>query len=127
MKSDMVRNDKGQFIKGISGNPNGRPKGSRNRIVEQKLALEEAVRDNVSPRHIRALLKKMYDLAMAGDTAAGKFILDKFISNAKVEEASDNEDSKIQIVVKNATFKVTEGEDTKEPIQGEAEVITDQE
>lgn len=123
--NDLVRNDKGQFVKGISGNPNGRPKGSRNRIVEQKLALEEAVRDHVSPKHIRSLLKKMYDLAMDGDVAAGKFILDKFISNAKVEESQDSEDKGIQIVVKNATFKVA-GEDQK-PIEGESEVITDQE
>jgi len=124
--NDLVeRTEKGRFVKGVSGNPNGRPKGSRNRIVEQKLALEEAVRDHVSPKHIRSLLKKMYDMAMEGDVSAGKYILDKFISNAKVEETADAEDKGIQIVVKNATFKVT-GEETK-PIEGESEVITDQE
>jgi hypothetical protein len=32
------RDPKGLFLQGVSGNPNGRPKGSRNRLTEQFLS-----------------------------------------------------------------------------------------
>lgn len=112
------RDNKGQFIKGSSGNPAGRPLGARNKIIRQKLALEAAVRDNVSPNEIQKLLKVMMAEALAGNTAAGKYILDKFLSNAKVEEEADANDKGIQVVVKNATFAVTAGDEPK-PIEGE--------
>lgn len=33
-KQEQVRTEKGQFVQGVSGNPNGRPKGSRNKLGE---------------------------------------------------------------------------------------------
>ena len=116
------RNEKGQFLTGSSGNPAGRPLGARNKIIQQKLALEAAVRDNVSPAQIQALLNVMMESALAGNAAAGKYILDKFLSNAKVEEETDVADKGIQVVVKNATFKMTGDE---QPTAIEGEIIND--
>lgn len=117
------RNEKGQFLAGSSGNPVGRPVGARDKIVQQKLALEAAVRENVSSQEISAILNVMADAAKNGNVAAGKYILDKFISNAKVEEEVDMGDKGITVVVKNATFQVV----GDEPEALEGEIVTDQE
>ena len=118
------RNEKGQFLAGSSGNPVGRPIGARDRIIQQKLALEAAVRENVSAEEISSILTVMSQAAQNGNVAAGKYLLDKFISNAKVEEEVDTGDKGIQIVIKNATFAVV-GDDQPEALEGE--IVTDQE
>jgi hypothetical protein len=50
------------FEPGVSGNPNGRPKGSRNRMT---VAVEEMLEGNCE-----ALVQKLLEKAMAGDAAA---------------------------------------------------------
>ena len=120
MKQEVTtRNNKGQFVKGVSGNPNGRPLGVKNRIVRQKLELEAAVREHVSPKQIRQLIQVMMAEALEGNTAAGKYILDKFISNASVEDEKDAAENGIQVVVKNATFKMVGEAEEPKPIEGE--------
>jgi hypothetical protein len=66
----MSKEDLIPFEKGKSGNPNGRPKGKRNRstIIRELLDMD----DNETAIHM-AQIKKAID---AGDTAAYKAILD---------------------------------------------------
>lgn len=64
------------FKKGKSGNPAGRPKGSRNRTTELKLAIEagmvsEAKKDAMDVYH------KTVELALDGDTACIKILMDR--------------------------------------------------
>ena len=61
------RNKKGQFVKGESGNPVGRPKGSKNHIIAMKLAMEEHIRANTDPAEIRKIVRSMITEAIAGD------------------------------------------------------------
>jgi hypothetical protein len=65
----MAKEDLTPFPKGVSGNPNGRPKGSRNRstIIKELLELD----DNELKIHL-AQIKK----AIEGDTGSYKAILD---------------------------------------------------
>jgi Family of unknown function (DUF5681) len=60
-----------QFAPGASGNPDGRPKGSRNKST---LALE-ALLDGQA----QALTQKAVDLALAGDITALRLCLDRIL------------------------------------------------
>ena len=63
------------FEPGISGNPNGRPRGSRNKTT---LALESLLDGQAA-----ALTQKAIDLAMAGDMAALRLCPDRILPPRK--------------------------------------------
>lgn len=100
------RNEKGQFVAGVSGNPNGRPKGKRNQITNLKQDLEIAVRENMSPERVQAVVDAMFAAAIEGNVGAGKLLLDKVLSNAK--EADDEKDVSggLKIVIEHANLDV---------------------
>jgi hypothetical protein len=66
---------KGKFKPGVSGNPLGRKKGTRNRST---MAAFEALRVNAG-----ALAEVAINAAMNGDTAALKLCLDKLLPTAR--------------------------------------------
>lgn len=111
------RDEAGKFVKGVSGNPAGRPKGTRNHIVQLKQNLEAAVRENVTPEDIQAIISTMVAQAKAGDIQAAKIILDKTISNAKIDEEANESAGGIKVIVENATFLAETNQ--KSPIEGE--------
>lgn len=72
-----------QFKPGQSGNPKGRPKGAKNEatilreILEHKISLQEGGRlRKISVR--QAILLKMADGALKGDTKKAAFVLDRY-------------------------------------------------
>jgi hypothetical protein len=65
----------GRFPKGKSGNPDGRPKGSRNATT---LALETLLDGQAA-----ALTQKAIDLALTGDMAALRICLDRILPPRK--------------------------------------------
>lgn len=82
---ELVRNADGQFVEGVSGNPKGRPKGSKNRITLLKMQTEEAWRDRNTER-LDVVLDLILQDALDGDKAARKMIFDAVISKANVQE-----------------------------------------
>lgn len=69
-----------RFRKGRSGNPNGRPKGSRNLKTDLEAELGERIhiRENDQPLKVskqRALIKSMTAKALKGDTRAATIVL----------------------------------------------------
>ena len=71
------------FEKGKSGNPNGRPKGVRDKRT--------AARELLEP-HIPDLVQKAVDMALQGDTAALRICIDRCIPALKtVEQTVDVE------------------------------------
>jgi Family of unknown function (DUF5681) len=63
------------FEKGLSGNPNGRPKGSRNATTRALEALLDG--------QANALTQKAIDLALGGDMAALRLCLDRILPPRK--------------------------------------------
>ena len=99
------RNADGTFPKGQSGNPAGRPKGSKNEIVALKHDLEIAVRKHLTADKVAKIVDKMVSLAENGNVGAAKLILDKVVSNARdSDDANDKDRGGIRIVIENATF-----------------------
>jgi hypothetical protein len=66
----------GRFTKGESGNPAGRPRGSRNAVT----LAAEAMLDGEA----EALTRKAIDMALAGDTVALKLCIDRFSPCAEI-------------------------------------------
>src|SRR5579862_6795660 len=64
---DIVRNPDGTFAKGVSGNPAGKPKGTRGHLAR---ALDDLIATDAL-----ALLAKTVELGKDGDVAALRLIL----------------------------------------------------
>jgi len=69
------RDANGRFVSGSSGNPKGRPKGSRNRAT---LAAQGLLDGEASK-----LARKAVELALAGDTAALRLCLERVLPPCK--------------------------------------------
>lgn len=118
MPKQVARRKTGQFKKGVSGNPHGRPKGSKNLITEAKMDLELALRQNVRVEQVRQIVNKMCDLAVEGNVAAAKLILDKTISNARVEDDPKQQGQQLRVIIENATFGASQP-DKPDALEGE--------
>lgn len=121
MTGEVARNPDGTFVKGVSGNPNGRPPSKRNKITNLKQDLEIAVRENVKPRDIQRIVERMVELALEGSVGAAKLILDKTVSNAKEQEEEKHQGGGVRVVIENVT--VGRGNETIDAEDGDYEDI----
>jgi hypothetical protein len=102
-EGQLVRNAEGQFVEGVSGNPLGRPKGSKNRITLLKMQTEEAWRARNQNR-LDTVLDLILQDALDGDKGARKMIFDAIISKANVQEdkaAGQKQEIKVHRMVVN--------------------------
>lgn len=86
----------GQFPKGVSGNPAGRPKGSKNKITLLKQSMELQLREDAAP-DMGLVLEKAIELALDGDRQMIKLLLDKHMSSGPTDDAKGSEKVAIQI------------------------------
>lgn len=80
--STNPRESKPQLWKpGQSGNPSGRPKGSKNQITLLKISLEQSLRENAAPR-MSEVLDKAIDMALKGHPGMIKLLLELHMSKS---------------------------------------------
>ena len=87
---------KTQFKKGRSGNPKGRPKGSKNTMAMAGDIFEESImlRENGDQKHVskkEAMLRRLMQKAMEGDIKA----MEKVLSMSKEIERRNDRDEAI--------------------------------
>jgi hypothetical protein len=101
-----ARTPKGTFPKGVSGNPAGRAKGSRNKITLVRLETEEALRDMLAPR-AKKLLRKAMAIAMddkhPGQTKMLTTLLDKTLSSLRNEDVGEAKDTNVVVNINDLT------------------------
>lgn len=84
-----------QFGKGQSGNPNGRPKGSRNLKTDLQEELSEKILVREGARQIRvsklrAVIKRQMEKALKGDNRAAAKLLDLLVRLDDLEQPAPN-------------------------------------
>lgn len=113
----------GRFMKGVSGNPNGRPKGSKNKITLMKLALEGELRTQMKP-HMAQILSVAIAKAKDGDPAMIKLLLDKTLPTTKAGEDEAPAKEKVQIFIDRLPDRDSGG---KAPVTIDGRVVDDNE
>lgn len=71
-----------QWQKGMSGNPQGKPKGAKNKTTLIKQALEGQLVEQLA-EDASDILAKAIHMAKQGDAQMIKLVLDKLLPNAK--------------------------------------------
>lgn len=99
-----TRDANGRFVAGVSGNPNGRPKGRKNVITALKQDMEIALRENLSIEDIKGVVQSMLAEALNGNVGAGKLILDKVMSSAKETEDAKETGGGLKIIIEHASI-----------------------
>lgn len=85
-----------KFVAGKSGNPTGRPKGSKNQITLLRQSLELQLREAAAP-DMAAVMRKAIDLALEGDRSMIKLLLELHVSKQNSEETNAADKVTIQI------------------------------
>ena len=111
--SDEESQKKGKPWKpGESGNPKGRPKGSKNTatLLQQQLTEELLQNQNLNKR-ARKLLNQALTMAENGDKQLLKFFLNKWLPDSGIAFGKDEESSQPSITI---NIGATEGGNTIE-------------
>lgn len=83
-KQEIVRDEKGRFPKGVSGNPDGKPPGTPNFKTDFDTAVKEiAELNNITESEAKqVLIKKAYAEAKGGNFPYYKDIMDRYYGKA---------------------------------------------
>jgi hypothetical protein len=108
-----------QFQSGRSGNPKGRPKGSKNSTTLIKKELLDVANENGRQRKItkvEAIIKQLVNKAALGDHRSIALLLDK-IPDLRIEP--ENGRGGITPETKQAMYEIMIGDILKQPVRDE--------
>lgn len=83
---------------GQSGNPKGRPVGSKNKITLMKQALEGELRTQIGP-HMAEVVAKALQMAKEGNESMIKLLIDKTVPTTKASDDEAETKEKVQIFI----------------------------
>ena len=84
------RNNKGQFIEGVSANPNGRPKGSKNKYTIDKLIEAIESEEALAKKEKAPGLFQMFARMAYTNPNVMISLMNKFVANKeKIEHSTD--------------------------------------
>lgn len=98
----VFRDEKGRFPAGVSGNPHGRAKGTKNRITLARLMLEETLREQLTNKGSE-LMGVAIQMAMGGDDKIMRVLLDKMLATPKGDDADNAKDTEVRVLIQNMT------------------------
>lgn len=110
----------GQFAKGHSGNPSGRPKRV---LIDYQHSLEQIVREHITADKVKRILNKLVEQAENGDVKAAKLIIDKLIPNAVPDTGDTDTGRVVTFHIVNATFAATHSSAARIDTAIDAEVV----
>jgi len=103
MPNEIDKAKSTQFAKGKSGNPLGRPKGSKNKSTLLREAMQQKA-DRLLSRKVPKVLEVVIAAAIAGDMSAAKMILDRAVPVKRADDGTADEGKAIvQITIQNLT------------------------
>jgi hypothetical protein len=101
--SDVPAKTGNRFVKGQSGNPRGRPKGSKNKTTLLREAMQTKA-DRMLSKEVPEVLKVVLQAAKKGDMSAAKMILDRAVPVKKADDGNDKTgNGGVTITIKNLT------------------------
>jgi len=111
VKQEIIRDEKGKFVEGVSGNPNGRPKKGLTLTDIAKEILEEELPDGKTRKEV--LMRKIATLAYEGNETMIKLMwnyIDGMPTQRSELTGRDGENFKFIIVRKESSKDEVERE-----------------
>lgn len=103
MSTEVTKRSNTQFQKGRSGNPLGRPKGSKNKTTILREAMQQKA-DRMLSKEVPQVLAVVIRAAKGGDMSAAKMILDRAVPVKKADDGDDGSGKQlVQITIQNLT------------------------
>lgn len=118
--SDLEKKDT-KFPKGVSGNPAGRPKGSKNKTTLIKQAIEGDLVEQLQ-ESAPAIMQKAIEKALKGDAAMIKLIIERLVPIRKAAE-EDERSGTPKIVISVSQY----GKDDNQSVTIEGETLDGEE
>ncbi len=105
--ADLIKDpETGKFLEGKSGNPMGRPRGSRNKVTLMKLVAEQAVREGNYEKMIE-VAEKIIESALKGNSKCRKMVWDSIMSKGAADDTTTAKE-KVQININAGEAPVVE-------------------
>lgn len=95
----ITRTNLGRFVKGVSGNPKGKPKGAKSRTTLLRLAIEEMMLRETSGS-MPEIVAKALEMAKEGNTAVIKLLLGDVLKAARIQDRPEDDEDKTKTTIK---------------------------